>query len=92
MIAYQVPAVMRHLAPHQIFDEGATSFTAVGIFAYLSAVAQPVDPDVLDDLSQSELSSDIRDALTELEQLQLIEPMRIISDPDEVAEVQGGAA
>lgn len=91
MIAYQVPAVMRHLAPYQIFEEGATSFVAIGIFAYLSAVGKPVDPDVLDDLSQ-EPSSDIHDALTELEQLQLIEPVKIISDADEVAEVEGGAA
>lgn len=85
MIAYQVPVVMRHLKPMQIFDEGVTSFTAVGIFSLLASLATPVSPDLLNDLTEIESYNDIHCALQELEELKLIEQIEIVTDADSIA-------
>lgn len=90
MIAYQVPVVMRHLTPLQIIDEGVESFTAVGIFAFIASVGIPVDPDMLDGLSQTESPSDIHDALVDLEQHKLIEPVHIATDINLLAKELAG--
>lgn len=82
MIAYQVPAVMRHLTPLQIIDEGVSGFTAVGIFAYLASVGGGATSEELWRLSQTEHHDAIRDALHELEGLQLIEQVKITGSGD----------
>lgn len=80
MIAYQVPAVMRHLTPVQILDEAVSSFAALGIFTYLSYVGVPVDRDQISGLIVGGTDEDILDILMDLEELQLIEQVQIADD------------
>lgn len=77
MIAYQVPTVMRHLAPTQILDEGINSFAALGIFTYLASVDTPVDRDQISGLIVGGTDEDILDILLDLEGLQLIEQVEV---------------
>lgn len=78
MIAYQVPAVMRHLTPVQILDEAVGSFAALGIFTYLSHVGIPVDRDEISGLIVGGTDEDVLDILLDLEGLQLIEQIHIV--------------
>lgn len=92
MIAYQVPAVMRHLSAVQVFEEGATSFLAVGIFSYLADTGSADTAKDLEDLTEAETESaaEISEALLELENLQLIEQVNLGSDIDGMlAELSG---
>jgi hypothetical protein len=86
MIAYQVPAVMRHLTPVQILDEGVSSFAALGIFAYLASVDFAVSRDDISGLIVGGGNEDILDILLDLEGLQLIEQVQVL-DAEVVGEV-----
>lgn len=86
MIAYKVPAVMRHLSAMQVFEEGATSFLVVGVFTYLADTGRAITADDLWGFSQTDLHDNVREALDELEALQLIEQIHIV-DAEVVGEV-----
>lgn len=84
MSSYRLAPNLPKTPCKQLIDEGkVASFTAIGIFCYLTKSEHPVSSDDLNKLSQVELGYDICDALQELVEAGLIE---------EVAEVQGGAA
>lgn len=90
MIAYQVPAVMRHLTPLQIIDEGVSSFTAVGLFAFLASVGTPVDRLMLESLINDVSAEEVQKALEDLEELQLIEQAKSTTNIDGMlAELSG---
>lgn len=82
-IAYQVPQVMRHLSAQQVFEEGATSFLVVGVFTYLADIGKAVTADDLWSFSQTEHHDNVCEALDELEELQLIERVKVKDDPFE---------